>query len=129
MVLLIDNVVLQKWTEGGLPDARRIALDRLCHMKTEKKQAKNIVVSSLLSYKGYGLLKEIAEMRSISIQAEACISVNRLYDTGSIRCLYHGLKPAPECPNNAGCVPSPIILQSIRGFRKIKLHGLVIKSC
>ena len=32
----------QKWTEGGLPDARRIALDRLCHMKTEKNQPKTV---------------------------------------------------------------------------------------
>ena len=44
----IDDV--RRWTEGGLPAARWIAIDRLWQMKTEKK---NIVVRWLLPYKGY----------------------------------------------------------------------------
>ena len=34
----IDYV--RRWTEGGLPAARRIALDRLSQMKTENKDKK-----------------------------------------------------------------------------------------
>ena len=36
----IDNV--RRWTEGGLPAARRIALDRLWQMWTEKTKQKTL---------------------------------------------------------------------------------------
>ena len=42
------------WTVDGVPAARRITLDRLLQMKTEK----NITVRCLWLYKGYGLLRE-----------------------------------------------------------------------
>ena len=46
---------VRRWTEGGLPAAWRIALNRLWQMWTETQ---NIVVICPQPYKGYGLLGE-----------------------------------------------------------------------
>ena len=75
----IDNV--GRWTEGGLPAARRIALARLWQMWTEKQ--KNIVVRCLRPYKGYGLLRErvCAWMSRFPTTQYRCTMVVTLLDT------------------------------------------------
>ena len=63
---------VRRWTEGGLPAARRIALDRLCQIEIQH----NSVVRCARRYKGYGLLGETGGVVYVSAFVCSFVTTN-----------------------------------------------------